>query len=277
MSPSSSTAPGLAGPGAPGRRGGPPPRALVWVYRRLAAGALGGAGAPLDTVSGLDLSALVSGAAREAERARASAMALLDEAGRSEGAAHQHASTVPSVAEAEERLAAAESELASIREAQRTVSLTRDVLARAQQRIHRDTAPVLAGTLTERLPQLTAGRYLEALVDPASLAVQVCGPDRRWRAADRLSVGTAEQVYLLLRIALATHLCAPGESCPLLLDDVTVQADADRTIAMLEMLLDEAADRQIVLFAQEPLVAQWAAERLTGDERHALVALPAPA
>ena len=120
---------------------------------------------------GLDLSALISEVARAAERARSSAMALLDEAGRCEGAARQQASGVPSVAEAEERLSAAESELASLRDTQRTLALTRDFLARAQQRIHRDIAPVLARTLTERLPEVTSGRYVDALVDPASLQV----------------------------------------------------------------------------------------------------------
>jgi hypothetical protein len=235
---------------------------------------------PLDSAEptdGLALPSLLEAAAREAECTRTQAMELLDAAGRCEGAARQHASTVPIVAEAEERLSAAEAELSRIREAQRTLTLTRDFLARAQRRIHRDIAPVLARTLTERLPEVTAGRYAEALVDPATLQVQVCGSDGRWRTADRLSVGTAEQIYLLLRIALATHLCAPGETCPLLLDDVTVQADAQRTIAILDMLLDEAADRQIVLFAQEQLVASWAAERLAGAERHSLVALPARA
>ena len=231
----------------------------------------------VNSTGGLELSRLLGDAAAEAERARVQAMALLDEAGRCEGAARQHASTVPSVAEAEERLAGAEADLAGIRDAQRTLSLTRDFLARAQRRVHRDIAPVLAGTLTARLPEITAGRYVEALVDPATLQVQVCGPDGRWRTADRLSVGTAEQIYLLLRIALATHLCAPGETCPLFLDDVTVQADAERTVAILETLLAEAAGRQIVLFAQEPLVASWAAERLADDDRHSLVALPAPA
>ncbi len=98
------------------------------------------------------------------------------------------------------------------------------------------------------------------------------GPDRRWRDADRLSVGTAEQACLLLRVALATHLSA-GETCPLLLDDVTVQADTERTVEILELLLTLTEDRQVVLFAQEPAVAEWARERLTGDARHAVVEL----
>lgn len=250
-----------------------------------------GASAPVEeTIAGLadrqelagladrqELGGLLREASQAVERTRTQAMAQLDEAGRCEGAARQHAATVPSVAEAEECLALAEAELARLRDAQRTLSLTRDFLARAEQRVHRDIAPVLGRTLTERLPEITAGRYLEALVDPATLQVQVCGRDGRWRAADRLSLGTAEQVYLLLRIALASHLCASGETCPLLLDDVTVQADAQRTVAILEMLLTESAERQIVLFAQEPSVAAWAADRLAGDDRHAFVALPVPA
>jgi uncharacterized protein YhaN len=100
------------------------------------------------------------------------------------------------------------------------------------------------------------------------LDVSVCGPQRRWRNADRLSIGTAEQIYLLLRVALAQHLTTTAESCPLLLDDVTVQADPERTEEILNLLLELAADRQIVLFAQEPAVAQWAGEHLSGTDRH---------
>ena len=72
------------------------------------------------------------------------------------------------------------------------------------------------------LPDVTGGRYIDASVDPATLEVNVTGPGRHWRAADRLSVGTSEQVYLLLRVALAQHLTTTSERCPLLLDDVAV-------------------------------------------------------
>jgi uncharacterized protein YhaN len=85
-------------------------------------------------------------------------------------------------------------------------------------------------------------------------------------------VGTAEQIFLLLRMALAQHLAITGETCPLLLDDVTVQADAVRTVQILELLLNVAEERQVILFAQEPSVADWAMDRLSG-ERHSLITL----
>jgi uncharacterized protein YhaN len=83
-----------------------------------------------------------------------------------------------------------------------------------------------------------------------------------WRESELLSFGTAEQVYLLLRLALVEHLTAGHDTCPLLLDDVTVHADRQRTQAILELLLAVSAERQVVLFTQEDQVAQWAREAL---------------
>ena len=47
----------------------------------------------------------------------------------------------------------------------------------------------------------------------------------KWREARLLSEGTREQIYLLLRVAMAEHLVTTGETAPLLLDEVTVQSD----------------------------------------------------
>ena len=76
-------------------------------------------------------------------------------------------------------------------------------LGAAQERVHRDIAPVLRATVLERLDQVTGSRYVDCRVDPESLEVEVADGDGRWRPAGLLSHGTAEQLYLLLRLALA--------------------------------------------------------------------------
>jgi uncharacterized protein YhaN len=139
--------------------------------------------------------------------------------------------------------------------------------------VHRDIAPVLAATLRRWLPGITGGRYSDVIVDPATLQVQVCGDSRRWRRAERLSYGTADQIYLLLRIALADHLTTGHDTCPLILDDITVHADNVRTTAMLAFLLQISAKRQVVLFTQEDQVANWARLHLTSPD-HAIRTLP---
>jgi uncharacterized protein YhaN len=181
----------------------------------------------------------------------------------------EYASSHTSVADAEERALAAAAELTRVRELDRILTLTKTYLTRAQERVHRDIAPRLAGALRRDLAAITADRYTDAVVDPASLVVQVRGAGGRLRDADRLSLGTAEQVYLLLRVALAEQLVKPGESCPLLLDDVTAHADHDRTEQMLRLLLGVAARHQVVLFTQQEQVRDWAKVHLDGDH-HAL-------
>jgi hypothetical protein len=167
---------------------------------------------------------------------------------------------LPSVPDAEEAVQAAAAVLTEVTAKAETVGLASRYLTAAREKVHSTIAPALEKTLRTWLPLVTDGRYVDAAVDPASLTVRVCAASETWHQASRLSLGTAEQVYLLLRVALAQHLAS--EPCPLLLDDVTVQADDARTRAVLDLLLQLSADRQIVLFAQESAVVEWARERL---------------
>ncbi|MEU0882655.1 AAA family ATPase [Lentzea sp. NPDC005914] len=165
-----------------------------------------------------------------------------------------------SVPEAEEAVSSATAVLAEVTAEVEAIDLASRYLTAAREKVHSTIAPALEGTLRSWLPSVTDGRYVDAAVDPVSLTVRVCAASEAWHQASRLSLGTAEQVYLLLRVALAQHLAT--EACPLLLDDVTVQADDARTRAVLDLLLRLSEDRQIVLFAQETAVVEWAKERL---------------
>lgn len=186
--------------------------------------------------------------------------------------AEDHARRMPPVAEAEEALAAAEREHARVAALDEVLTLTETKLREAEERAHRDIAPVLQATLRRWLPVVTLNRYLDAMVDPKDLAVSVCSEGGAWRDAGALSHGTAEQIYLLLRVALVEHLGKRDEPCPLLLDDVTVQADAKRTRAILDALAEIARERQVILFSQEDEVLQWARAQ---PQRARLAELPA--
>ncbi len=191
---------------------------------------------------------------------------------RAEAVRAERARATPALSEAEEELAAAERELARVRELDQTLGQAIEFLRRAQERVHREIVPELTGLLREWLPRLTEERYHDVRMDPATLAIEVCGPTREFRRADLLSHGTAEQIYLLLRVALAARLTAGHDTCPLLLDDVTVHADPERTHRMLELLHRLSAERQIVLFAHQDQVREWAHARFDG-ERDALIEL----
>ena len=190
------------------------------------------------------------------------------------GQIEQLAADLPSMADAEDEMAAARSELERVKRLDRTLARTIGFLERAEERVHRDVAPVLRATVLDWLPRVTGGRYTDCKVDPESLQVDVREGGGPWRSAGLLSHGTAEQVYLLLRLALARHLVVDGEVCPLLLDDAVAACDAERKQALLETLHAVSAETQAILFTHEEDVRAWARQRLSAP-RDALTELTA--
>ncbi len=183
-----------------------------------------------------------------------------------------------SVAEAEERLAAAETELARVTDLDRVLQTTLGLLRAAETRIHRDLAPVLGAAIAAQLPRISGGRYVEAAVNPADLAVRVKAADGgRWRDAQRLSHGTREQIYLLLRLAMTEQLVTQGEVAPLICDEVTVQSDQVRAFELLDLLHETSRTRQVVVFTHDERALAWAEANLTGDDDRLVRLASAPA
>ena len=187
------------------------------------------------------------------------------------------ASTLPDVAEAEERAGAAHSELARVQELAAVVDETLALLEAAERRVHRDLAPILTESVQRHLPAITGGAYVEVGMNPRDLSVDVKeARTGQWRDARLLSEGTREQIYLLLRVAMAEHLVTTDERAPLLLDEVTAQSDPERKRRMLDVLHALSADRQVILFSHDAEVVDWASRALS-EPRDRLVQLSAPA
>jgi exonuclease SbcC len=187
-------------------------------------------------------------------------------------------SRLPGVPEAQEAYERACAEVGRLEQLGATIDQTIALLSAAQQRVHRDLAPVLADAVRPGLAAVTGGRYVDVAVDPATLQVRVKeapASGGHWRGGDVVSRGTREQIYLLLRAAMAQHLVTEAETAPLLLDEVTAQSDDEREAAILDVLLEISADRQVLVFSHDPTVVQWARAHL-GD-RDRLVELPPPA
>ncbi len=105
----------------------------------------------------------------------------------------------------------------------------------------------LSVAVSDRLGQLTGGRYSKLEVAPNLLAgrVQSRGAAREIAC---LSVGTQEQLATLLRLTVAEHL-----GCMLVLDDHLTQADATRGAWFRQILREHAAKAQVVVLTCHPL------------------------
>jgi DNA repair protein SbcC/Rad50 len=186
------------------------------------------------------------------------------------------ASTLPDVAEVEERASAARSELLRVQDLAAVIDETLTLLETAERRVHRDLAPILTASVQRHLSAIMGGAYLEVGMNPRDLSVDVKeARTGQWRDARLLSEGTREQIYLLLRVAMAEHLVTTDDMAPLLLDEVTAQADSERKRRVLDVLHELSADRQVILFSHDDDVVAWAADSLS-EPRDRLVRLGTP-
>jgi hypothetical protein len=237
---------------------------------RLAAAGLS---ATVELPAGTDAAAVTAAAEASLAARQEDLMGVEREAASLAGEARQQATGLPPVAEAEEAVASAAAELDRVEALVGVLDDALGLLRRAEEQVHRDLAPILADAVRRYLPRVSDARYVDVTVDPRDLRVQVKeAASGQWRDARRLSEGTREQVYLLLRVAMAQHLVTTDETAPLLLDEVTAQADDERREALLGVLHELSRERQIVLFTHDRRVAAWAESR-RDPERDVVVTL----
>lgn len=138
-----------------------------------------------------------------------------------------------------------ESRLADLQRKYRGLEAAMEELDAANRTLQSRFSPMvcqLAGSLFSRL---TDGRYTRVMLDP-ELHVTVLERDSAVsRPLACLSAGTADQLYLALRLAISELLLPQA---PLVLDDALVAFDDARAAAALRVLREESQKRQILLF-----------------------------
>lgn len=147
------------------------------------------------------------------------------------------------------------------------LKLAEALLAEALRR-HREKAqgPVLA-LASEYFRLMTGGRFTRLLADadsatPVLLAQPVQG---RPMAVAALSEGTADQLYLALRLAALQVQRQPERMMPLVLDDVFMTADDARAACMFRALEKFAATTQVMVFTHHRHLLDLAAQAVAGQ------------
>jgi uncharacterized protein YhaN len=141
----------------------------------------------------------------------------------------------------------------------------------------RHQAPVLrhAG---EAFREITLGRYerLRAETDARDrLVIVAVTADGEERSVAQMSAGTRDQLYLALRLATLTVHFETNPPMPVVLDDILVHFDDDRSRATLRVLAALARRTQILLFTHHARLLELARALLPGDA-FAEHALPPP-
>ena len=125
------------------------------------------------------------------------------------------------------------------------LELAQATLAAATAQLQRRFAPRIARQAQEILARLTGGRYDRLTISQDMALNAGAQGETVLTEAQRRSEGTVDQIYLALRLAVSRELMP---HTPLVLDDALVRFDDVRHAAAMELLKEEAENRQIILF-----------------------------
>ncbi|HUZ02911.1 MAG TPA: AAA family ATPase [Thermomicrobiaceae bacterium] len=128
--------------------------------------------------------------------------------------------------------------------------LIHDTLGRFQ----RKRQPQVLAQASRLFAEITDGEYTQLLQQESGLVVIDRNGSGRGVAA--LSRGTAEQLYLCIRLGLAQEFARHAAALPLVMDDVLVNFDPERARSVARALVDVAAVHQVLLFTCHPDTAE---------------------
>jgi hypothetical protein len=164
---------------------------------------------------------------------------------------------LPDIAALDEALAFTTQQITRLEAFERAVVLARDTIDTRKDEAHKLFARRLEQYSVEVLSIITGGRYGQIFVDPATLAINVRIPENgQIEPIDRLSMGTRDQIALVVRFATARMFAEGLETPPLLLDDPFAFWDAARIERCLPVLVRGAADSQTIVFTASGELAE---------------------
>lgn len=129
-----------------------------------------------------------------------------------------------------------------------SLNLAIATLREANDEMQQRFSPELSRRASEIMSYLTAGRYDRLVFDRQLAALSRLSGETADRETAYLSAGTADQLYLALRLAICQLALPDGNTCPIILDDALVNFDDERMGLALELLRQMAQQRQIILF-----------------------------
>ena len=113
--------------------------------------------------------------------------------------------------------------------------------------------------------RLTCGEYVKLQPDydtSGRATLQTLDRSGIAKSVSEMSTGTADSLYLALRLASLQHQMESGVALPVVIDDCLIQLDDHRALAALESLSELSKRTQVILFTHHQHLIDLAREGL---------------
>lgn len=145
------------------------------------------------------------------------------------------------------------------------------VLKRAIEHYRKENQNPVLSLANQYFEKLTCGEYGELRPDFDVNGVStIFGVNAKGEHVPALSMstGTADSLYLALRLASLEHQMKDGRAIPIVIDDCLVQLDDERAAAALQALSLLSEKTQVILFTHHQHLCQLASQSLGKEDFH---------
>ena len=152
---------------------------------------------------------------------------------------------VDNLMEIEEKIVNNNEKIVNLKDLEKSMNLAKTLLEKAYEKMKNTVTPKFTENLSKNINKITNGKYTNVMVQADNgLVVEL--ENGNYVEADRLSVGTIDQLYLSLRLSMTEDLSK--EKMPIILDEAFAYYDTQRLENILTYLANTYPDRQIILF-----------------------------
>lgn len=142
-----------------------------------------------------------------------------------------------------------------------SLALALDVLRSANTTLQNRFSPELGRRAAEIFADMTGSPWSHILLDREFRLSAEAGSDPTRRSVQLLSSGTADQLYLAVRLAICEMVLPAEQNAPLILDDALLTFDDERLHKTLDYLVRLGEQRQILLFSCQSREVDYLAGR----------------
>lgn len=133
----------------------------------------------------------------------------------------------------------------NLKNSEKSINLAKEILSQCYEKMKNVVTPKFTQNLSKTISEITNGKYTNVMYqDEIGLIVETENGD--YVPAERLSIGTIDQLYLSLRLSMVEELSE--ENMPIVLDEAFAYYDNERLENILKYINETYKNHQIIIF-----------------------------
>ena len=134
-----------------------------------------------------------------------------------------------------------------------TLKMAQGLVKMARKRYEKERQPKIISEAGHFFNKLTLQKYKSIVAPIGEDRIEVLCRDNSRKEIEQLSRGTAEQLYLSLRFGFINEFSKRTGSLPIIMDEILVNFDMDRTKTTIKSIVELSRQHQILFFTCHPL------------------------